>query len=390
MAHAVLSPSSADRWTVCPGSVVLSADVEVPESKYAAEGTAAHELAARVLVEEKDPALLAGLDATEELLAAVRAYWEHVRALHHPGSSLRVEQPVTIAHVTDEPGAVGTVDALVLGRGELHVVDFKYGRGVRVSARTRQLQLYALGALAEAELLGETVEHVTCHIVQPRIDHVDAVVYSADDLQRLAAEINTAAKRVWEIALHVEQGQSLPETALVAGPHCRFCPAKAACPRVGAAPVVYEDAVAGMPDETRVRVAVAHAAPDVIARWLDALPLIDEWAKLVRQRGLELAAAGVLPGYKVVEGRRGARKWADEQTAVAFLTSNGVGEEEMYEMRLRTPAAVEKILKSRKAKIDLSPVVTQTEGSPTLVPVTDPRPALSSIEGLPQLEADEE
>ena len=44
-AHAVLSPSSAERWFNCPGSVALI-DTLPPEafrtSKFAAEGTVAH------------------------------------------------------------------------------------------------------------------------------------------------------------------------------------------------------------------------------------------------------------------------------------------------------------------------------------------------------------
>ncbi len=49
MAHARLSPSAAERWMTCPGSVKLSEGREDKGSAYAAEGTAAHELAEHIL-----------------------------------------------------------------------------------------------------------------------------------------------------------------------------------------------------------------------------------------------------------------------------------------------------------------------------------------------------
>jgi hypothetical protein len=45
MAHAKLSPSGAERWMTCPGSIVLSEGMPNPDSTFAAEGTKAHELA---------------------------------------------------------------------------------------------------------------------------------------------------------------------------------------------------------------------------------------------------------------------------------------------------------------------------------------------------------
>ena len=44
MDHAVISPSAADRWIHCPGSVALTKDLEDKGSTYAAEGTLAHSI----------------------------------------------------------------------------------------------------------------------------------------------------------------------------------------------------------------------------------------------------------------------------------------------------------------------------------------------------------
>ena len=42
--HALLSPSSSERWIACPPSVRLSEKFDEKPSEYAAEGTAAHSL----------------------------------------------------------------------------------------------------------------------------------------------------------------------------------------------------------------------------------------------------------------------------------------------------------------------------------------------------------
>ena len=54
-AHTDLSPSNAERWLNCPGSVALCASCPRPEqSEHAAEGEAAHKLLERTLKEGID------------------------------------------------------------------------------------------------------------------------------------------------------------------------------------------------------------------------------------------------------------------------------------------------------------------------------------------------
>lgn len=60
MAHAQLSPSSAERWITCPGSVALCRNLPDSSSSYADEGTAAHDLAAKCLESGKDAAEFIG------------------------------------------------------------------------------------------------------------------------------------------------------------------------------------------------------------------------------------------------------------------------------------------------------------------------------------------
>ena len=138
--HATLSPSSADRWMTCPGSVALSEGYADSSSAAADEGTAAHELAERILRGAQGDALV-GLCAqnfvewTSEMLQDVLRYTSSVQALVGAvGGALMVEQRLPISEWTGEADAHGTADAVILAGTELIVADLKFGRGVVVDA----------------------------------------------------------------------------------------------------------------------------------------------------------------------------------------------------------------------------------------------------------------
>lgn len=197
--HAKLSPSSAERWTVCPGSVVLSQGMPNPESPYAAEGTKAHALA-ECWLKGQNPTdkWFVSADA-REMRDYVNVYTSFVRDLTdiEPETILHVEQQVAVS-----VEVYGTADAIVWQptRKHLHVVDLKYGAGVAVEVvNNLQLKIYGLAALLTMNYDAETV---TVHIVQPRCPHRDgpirSVSYDAVDLVEFFADIEDAVARVAE------------------------------------------------------------------------------------------------------------------------------------------------------------------------------------------------
>ena len=95
--HAALGASTAHRWMSCPGSVRLSAGIEVRASTYAEEGAAAHMLAKICLHEWFDAPALIGRKVNDhvvdaEMADAVQVYLDAVRAELEPGDLLLVEQ----------------------------------------------------------------------------------------------------------------------------------------------------------------------------------------------------------------------------------------------------------------------------------------------------------
>ncbi len=102
--------------------------------------------------------------------------------------------------------------------------------------------------------------------------------------------------------------------------------------------------------------------------------MIAAWTKAVRAFAHNEAVAGRPPaGYKLVTGRRGNRKWLDEDAAAAALGRDGV---QPYVQDLISPAVAEKQLKAF-GKTLAADLVTQAPGSPELVPEGDKRPAIA-------------
>lgn len=394
--HAILSPSSAKRWLYCPGSVALHAQYPDSGSDDAAEGTAAHALGEKCLKEGLDATDLIGMviptdrqpyKVDDEMADEVQKYVDYVRTVQQScGGELFVEQRLSIEHLTGEPGAEGTADAVILSAdGEtLHVIDLKYGKGVRVEAdHNEQLAIYASAALKALDLLG-SVQRVVMHIVMPRLNHYPTWELPVERPEQPDANGHRYNMRTFEQAVQARAAKAItfigksPEDVgiLDMGPSadtCRWCRAKADCPAL--AEQVQEeigadfnnlDAMPPITDQTN------------IGEKLDAVELVEMWCKAVRAEAERRLHAGVaVPGYKLVEGKRGARSWSSDEQAEEVMKSMRLKQDEMYNFKLISPTQAEKLLKdSPKRWNRLQELVSQKGGNPTVVPESDKRPAL--------------
>jgi hypothetical protein len=398
--HAILSPSSASRWLHCPGSVALHAEYPDSGSEHADEGTAAHALAEHTLNRPDGNCIdyLGMVIPTDsrpftvdiDMAAEVQKYVGYVRDVQaRCDGELFVEQRLSIEHLTGEPGACGTSDAVILSNdgATLHVIDLKYGRGVKVDAFTNeQLAIYASAALREIDLLGD-VDTVVMHIVMPRLGHIDT--WELSIVQPIEPHpvngnrnMRTFEQHVIQAAAHAitfigkPSAEVLIEDLQPSDDTCQWCRAKATCPALAAK--VQADVGADFETiiETGSTPTIGESAD--IAEKIKAVDLVEAWCKAVRAEAERRLHSGIaVPGYKLVEGKRGARAWTAETEAEEVMKSMRLKQDEMYDFKLISPTKAEKLLKeSPKRWARLESLIVQKGGNPTVVPETDKRPAL--------------
>lgn len=413
-AHSYWSASKFESIMLCPGKIVLEDGAPENTSSYAAEGTAAHQVLTWALQEDRPAAAYIGrvihLDRAGKVCDPADAAYtyevdaemaEHVQVCVDYVNDLRGDDGVLFADIrvnysrylgVDFDRAWGTADVIVARGDELIVVDFKYGRGVEVSAeRNPQMSLYALGALQAYQGLVADFTRVRMAIVQPRVKRAPSEWdCSVEELEAWGRSTARSAVASALLAVQTFGAEDWQETFLRPGEkQCAFCKAKATCPglRAEVASAVSPSVGApASPDEfADLDVVAAEELQYADEAWLSAalgkIDLIEDWCKAVRAEAERRLLAGQpVPGWKLVQGKKGARQWADAKAAEDALKSMRLKQEDMYEMKLISPTTAEKLYKAGtigpRQWPRLQELITQSEGKPHVAPESDPRPAL--------------
>lgn len=365
--HALLSASSAHRWLACPPSAVAAEAYPNEGTDYTREGTVAHEVAelfARVQVVEKHtdqtvvPAsCTSDPDAvTAEMQECAKGYADYIQEqLKSDNGTVLLEQRVDFSAWV--PEGFGTADCIIIQGNTMDVIDYKYGKGVAVSAVDNpQMKLYGLGALNDYGFACD-IQKVRLHIFQPRINNVSVDELTVDEL------INWAEKIVKPIAAKAVKGKGNYST----GEHCRFCPHAGRCRALTKVCTEYVEAHG-------VKAPVKVLAPFEVADVLKMESLVSLWLKRVKDQALAtLLSGGEVPGYKVVEGR-GSRQWSDEIEVGYVLKDAGYSTEDFTKTEILSVAQMEKALGKKRAGELLESLIVKKAGAPTVVPETDKRP----------------
>jgi hypothetical protein len=398
-AHSTWSASGFEQKMLCPGSHVLQAGLPNTSSKYAAEGTAAHQVLTWSLQQSRPAAAYVGqtinvegfdIEVDDDMAEYVQTCIDYVHDAAGEGVIL-VDQRVNYSTYLDVPesAAWGTADVIIIRDDEIIVVDFKYGRGVEVSAESNpQMSLYALGALQAYQGLVGDFKRVRMVISQPRIKStpseydltVDELEYWAHFAARGAVDKCNNAKVAPEVDGWVEVFLQPGEK------QCRFCRAKATCPAL--AEKVERTVGADFEDievtQTRITLFKEDAEfikPSLIASHLAAVDMIEDWCKAVRAEAERRLLAGKdVPGWKIVQGKRGNRAWSKPADVEALLKSMRLKEAEMYDFKLISPTTAEKLHKTEvigpRQWAKIQEFISQKDGSPHVAPESDSRPAL--------------
>lgn len=360
--HAILSASSAHRWMVCTPSARLEQEFKDTASKAAEEGSAAHALAEHKLrkalkMRSKKPVSEYECDEmdalTDDYVSFILEQLAQVK-LQCPDPLVLIEQKLNFSNYV--PDGFGTGDCLIIADGTMHIIDFKYGQGILVEAEENpQMKLYALGALEYFDDIYD-IDNVSMTIFQPRRENVSTFTVPKESLYLWAAKVLVpTAKIAFEGG-----GEFVP------GEHCQFCRAEVKC-RARA--------------EAKLKLAAFEfelpplLSDEEIAEILEKLDDLVSWANTIKDYALATAIEGKeWPGYKLVEGRSN-RRYTDEEEVAASLKAAGY--RDIYRQILITITEAEKLLGKKKFNEVLGDYIIKPKGRPTLVPVSDKRPAMN-------------
>ena len=412
-AHSYWSASKFESLMLCPGKIVLEDGAPDNTNAYAAEGTAAHQVLTWALEQDRPASAYIGrriyLDSrgkvcerdceaafTFEVTADMA---EHVQTCIDYCLDLKGDDGVLFADIrvnystyldVAENTAWGTADVIIARGDELIVVDFKYGRGVEVDAESNpQMSLYGLGALQAYQGLVADFTRVRMAISQPRVKKAPSEWdCSVEELEAWGR--STARSAVGSCITAAEMhGKPVDWEATFLRPAekaCKFCKAKATCPalRNEVASAAF-DITPASPDDFAEAVlpftGYTHTAAEWIAASLTKVDMIEDWCKSIRAEAeRRLLAGDNVPGYKLVQGKKGNRQWADAKVAEETLKAMRVKLEDMYDLKLISPTSADKLAKAGtigpRQWPKVQALITQSEGKPHVAPASDPRQAL--------------
>jgi hypothetical protein len=361
--HAILSPSSADRWLHCTRSAKLELEFSEKESDAAVEGTAAHALCehkVKKALKQRShrPVSAYDSDEMEELTDAYRDYVLEQLTLERqncPDAQVFIGTRLDLTSYV--PGSFGTCDCLIVSDEKLHIIDFKYGQGVLVEAKENpQMKLYALGALDIYDGLYDFKE-VAMTIFQPRRENVSTWTETVEELRRWAEE---------ELKPKAELADA-GEGKFCSGDWCLFCKAAVKCRARAQAKLELAKQEFSLPP---------IITDEEIEEILPRLPDLTKWANDIMSYATDAALnhGKQWKGFKVVEGRS-VRKYSDEDAVIK--AAKDAGYTDIFKMSLITLTEMEKLMGKKKFKETLGGLVVKPQGKPTLVPDSDKRSAIT-------------
>jgi hypothetical protein len=397
-AHARLSPSGAKRWMTCPGSIQLAEKLGIKDktSKYAAEGTVAHEVHELCLVKKQQAKEYLGrtieadgmkFKVNQNMVDAVQLsldyIWDRIEMADLEG--LRVEIQVEVRSSLEYLGIPGldggTSDVVLLFWNDqddlvaIEVFDYKHGAGVAVEAIDNpQAMCYGLGIVEKYDANPETTIEIT--ISQPRAHHPDGLIRTwttkAKELRNWQDE---------ELVPAAKETQNPDADLVPSDSGCRFCKAAGDCPKLfertqEVAMMDFDDPEPQLPDVQKLTADQKRFVMDHAAMLRSFIVAVEDQVKSEVDHGSKEYEGH----YKLVR-KTTRRKFIEDATdELVSPLFDHLEHGDVFEEKSRSMTEIERRLKkavgAKAAKEIMADITTKPEGELVIAPQTDKRKAV--------------
>lgn len=432
--HALLSPSGSKKWLGCSASLLCEKDIPNESGQAAINGTAMHAVsedllnrhikgettvtAARykgvyVLNEGKGPikAVVGKPPAgavliNDEFVTMVERYTDYALGIISSAEYVKIEMRAELTKLL-HPGytvdfskadfitadgrkanfktknveiifvkTFGTADLVAViprtdGTFMLFVGDLKTGRHAVDAKENKQLMLYALAILAKLCRL-YNITLVRLAIFQPYCggpSEWDITPEGLDIFRKFAS------KRAIE-ALDVYYGGKKNLKASHFKPSadaCQWCRFNEKCNARTKAAIQTGGTTAtdaDLGDDNH------EMTPEELKAAYEKLPELRQHITTIEKAMHAALLSGVaVPGYKLVTGNEGNRKWSDAAKVTEMLEGARIKRDMMFKESLISPTDAEKVFKTEKPRIwrRLEKLIERAPGKPTIAAADDPR-----------------
>jgi hypothetical protein len=416
--HALLSPSGSKKWLGCSASLLCEKDIPNESGQAAINGTAMHAVSedllnrhikgettvtaahykgVYVLNEGKGPIkAVAGkppagaVFINDEFVTMVERYTDYALGIISSAEYVKIEMRAeltkllhpdycgsTLESEPDKPvKTFGTADLVAViprtdGSFMLLVGDLKTGRHAVEAKENKQLMLYALAILAKLRRL-YNITLVRLAIFQPYCggpSEWDITPEGLDIFRKFAS------KRAIE-ALDVYYGGKKNLKASHFKPSadaCQWCRFNEKCNARTKAAIQTGGTTAtdaDLGDDNH------EMTPEALKAAYEKLPeLRHHIATIEKAMHAALLSGVAVPGYKLVTGNEGIRKWSDAAKVTEMLEGARIKRDMMFKESLISPTDAEKVFKTEKPRIwrRLEKLIERAPGKPTIAAADDPR-----------------
>lgn len=416
--HALLSPSGSKKWLGCSASLLCEKDIPNESGQAAINGTAMHAVSedllnrhikgetavtaahykgVYVLNEGKGPIkAVAGKPPAgavlinDEFVTMVERYTDYALGIISSAEYVKIEMRAeltkllhpdycgsTLESEPDKPvKTFGTADLVAViprtdGSFMLLVGDLKTGRHAVEAKENKQLMLYALAILSKLRRL-YNITLVRLAIFQPYCggpSEWDITPEGLDIFRKFASKRAIEALDVYFGGKKNLKASHFKPSA-DACQWCRFnekCNARTkAAVQTGGATATDDD----LGDDSH------EMTPEALKAAYEKLPeLRQHIATIEKAMHAALLSGVVVPGYKLVTGGEGNRKWSDTAKVTEMLEGARIKRDMMFKESLISPTDAEKVFKTEKPRIwrRLEKLIERAPGKPTIAAADDPR-----------------